>query len=165
MGDPSSRPRICFVCLGNICRSPTAEGVFLARARARGLGDAFEVDSAGIADYHLGARPDPRTIAHAARRGYELPSLARQIEPADLTHFDLILAMDEHNLQDLRALARRSRSVRADIRLFRAFDPAAPADAIVPDPYYGGPEGFEEVLNLCESAADGLLDYLAKRPS
>src|SRR6516164_6355637 len=153
--------RILFVCLGNICRSPTAEGVMRAIA-ARELPEfALEVDSAGTAGYHVGEPPDPRMRAAAARRGYNLNALrARVVEPRDFERFDLILAMDRENLAVLQR--RAPEEARERVRLFLEFAPHTEPQE-VPDPYYGGPNGFEEVLDLVESAARGLLNYLRQR--
>jgi protein-tyrosine phosphatase len=153
--------RILFVCLGNICRSPTAEAVLRALAAREAPELSVEVDSAGTAGYHLGEPPDPRSCAAAARRGYDMRALcARIVEPGDFERFDLILAMDEENL---RVLRRRAPTVAHErLRLFLEFAPAG-APQEVPDPYYGGPNGFEEVLDLAETAARGLLDHLRQR--
>ncbi len=153
--------RILFVCLGNICRSPTAEGVLRVLAAREAPELTIEVDSAGTAGYHLGEPPDPRTRAAAARRGYDLEGLrARILEPGDFQHFDLILAMDRENLRVLRRRAPAQAQER--VRLFLEFaSEAAPED--VPDPYYGGPNGFEEVLDLVEAASRGLLTHLRQR--
>ena len=152
--------RILFVCLGNICRSPTAEGVLRALATREAPELPLEVDSAGTADYHVGQPPDPRTRAAAARRGYDLSTLrARTVDSGDFERFDLILAMDRENLQDLKRRAPSHAHER--LRLFLEFAPDAPAD--VPDPYYGGPNGFEEVLDLVETATRGLLTHLRQR--
>jgi len=152
--------RILFVCLGNICRSPTAEAVLrvLAAREAPELG--LEVDSAGTAGYHVGEPPDPRMRAAAARRGYHLEALrARVVAPDDFERFDLILAMDRENLTVLRRRAPAASHER--LRLFLEF--AAHGDREeVPDPYYGGPNGFEEVLDLVEAAARGLLAHLRR---
>jgi len=150
--------KILFVCLGNICRSPTAEGVLRTLAAREAPELDLAVDSAGTAGYQIGEPPDPRTQQAAARRGYELGMLrARVIEPADFERFDLILAMDRENLKVLRRRAPPQAHER--LRLLLEFAPdATPAD--VPDPYYGGPNGFEEVLDLVEVAARGLLAHL-----
>lgn len=151
---------LCFVCLGNICRSPTAEGIFLHQLEARSLTNRLTVDSAGTAGWHEGRRADPRSREAAARRGIDLPSRARQFQRDDFARFDLILAMDRENLDALRALAPDAEAATR-VRLFRAFDPAIGAEgAEVPDPYYGGSQGFEDVLDLCERAAEGLVDWL-----
>jgi protein-tyrosine phosphatase len=153
--------RVLFVCLGNICRSPTAEGVLRALAAREAPDLALEVDSAGTAAYHVGQPPDPRTRAAAARRGYDLSTLrARSIESADFERFDLILAMDRENLAVLRQRAPAHAHER--LRLLLEFAPDAPEE--VPDPYYGGPNGFEEVLDLVEAATRGLLAHLRERP-
>ena len=152
--------RILFVCLGNICRSPTAEGVLRAIAAKEFPGLALEVDSAGTADFHVGEPPDRRTVAAARRRGYDLAGLrARQVQPADFSRFDYVLAMDRANLEGLENL--RPKDASAHVSLFLEFSPDA-STREVPDPYYGGVEEFERVLDLCESAARGLLNRLAK---
>lgn len=151
--------RICFVCLGNICRSPTAHGVVLNHVIERGFETKVELDSAGTAAYHVGERPDRRSLSAAALRGIELPGVARQFVASDFDRFDYVLAMDEDNLADLRRLLG-SRE-HAGLRLFRSFDATAPEGAGVPDPYYGGERGFEEVLDQCERAAQGLLAAIA----
>jgi len=152
--------RILFVCLGNICRSPTAEVVFRALAAREAPDIVLEVDSAGTAGYHVGELPDRRTRQAAARRGYDLSALrARVVEPGDFEHFDLILAMDRENL---RALERRAPvHTRERLRLFLEFAPAAGISE-VPDPYYGGPNGFEDVLDLIEAASRGLIEQLRR---
>jgi protein-tyrosine phosphatase len=156
---------ICFVCLGNICRSPTAEGVFLKFVRDAGLEAVVHVDSAGTSAYHVGERADARSREHAAARGYSLTSRARQFVASDFESFDYVLAMDVRNLEDLRALRPERDSGRARLQLFRDFDPTAPPKSSVPDPYYGGVAGFEEVIDQCERAARGLLEeVLGKAP-
>ena len=146
--------KVLFVCLGNICRSPTAEGVFRHKLRAAGLEGQVQVDSAGTGDWHVGKAPDSRTRQAAQRRGYDLSAQrARQVEVADFQRFDLILAMDKSNLRNLEAL--RPGDARADLDLYlRRFDLALEE---VPDPYYGGEDGFEQVLDLIEQASDALL--------
>jgi protein-tyrosine phosphatase len=153
--------RILFVCLGNICRSPTAEVVFRQIAAREAPELALEIDSAGTAAYHVGAPPDTRTRQAALRRGYDMSALrARVVEPQDFRRFDLILAMDRQNLD---ALQQRAPAVARDrIRLFLEFAPDADATE-VPDPYYGGANGFEEVLDLVEAAAWGLLEHVRER--
>ena len=154
--------RILFVCLGNICRSPTAEVVLRTLAAREAPELELEVDSAGTAGYHVGEPPDPRTRQAAVRRGYDLaPLRARIVEPGDFERFDLILAMDRENLRVLRHRAPSSAHER--VRLFLEFAPEA-GIADVPDPYYGGPNGFEEVLDLVEAATRGLLKHL-RQPS
>jgi protein-tyrosine phosphatase len=153
--------RVLFVCLGNICRSPTAAAVLRTLATREAPELALEVDSAGTAGYHIGEPPDPRTRQAAARRGYDMSALrARIVEPRDFEHYDLILAMDRDNLRALQS--RAPHTVHERLRLFLEFAPAGgPED--VPDPYYGGPNGFEEVLDLVEAATRGLLTHLRQR--
>lgn len=153
--------KILFVCLGNICRSPTAEAVFRAVAARDAPELTVEVDSAGTAGYHIGAPPDPRTMEAAHRRGYDMsPLRARIVEPRDFELYDLILAMDRDNLVALHH--RAPAHTRERVRLFLEFAPEAGATE-VPDPYYGGPNGFEEVLDLVEAATHGLLKHLRQR--
>ncbi|HEV2443234.1 MAG TPA: low molecular weight protein-tyrosine-phosphatase [Steroidobacteraceae bacterium] len=154
--------RILFVCLGNICRSPTAEVVFRAVASREAPDIVLEIDSAGTAGYHVGEQPDGRTRQAAARRGYDLSALrARVVEPRDFEYFDLILAMDRENL---RALERRAPPDGRDrLRLFLEFAPETGISE-VPDPYYGGPNGFEDVLDLIEAASRGLIEHLRRQP-
>ena len=153
--------KILFVCLGNICRSPTAEGVFRAVAARDAPDLTIEVDSAGTAGYHIGEPPDARTRQAASRRGYDLSALrARIVEPRDFENFDLILAMDRENLGVLHH--RAPAHARERVRLFLEFAPEATVTE-VPDPYYGGPNGFEEVLDLVEAATHGLLQHLRQR--
>ena len=141
--------RLLFVCLGNICRSPTAEGVMRHLLVEEGLVEAVELDSAGTGDWHVGHAPDHRSAGAAAGRGIELTGAARQVAPADFESFDLILAMDRSNHDDLLALAPHD-DARERVRLLREYDPEAVAagEFEVPDPYYGGDDGFEDVLDL-----------------
>lgn len=156
--------RLCFVCLGNICRSPAAMAVMASLVAADGLSDAITVDSAGTGSWHLGDVPDHRTRAEARRRGIPLEHFGRQFVPADFARFDLVLAMDGSNVSDLGALAL-SGEARAKIRLLRSFDPSANGALEVPDPYYGGPEDFAEVFDLVDAACRGLLASLRARMS
>jgi protein-tyrosine phosphatase len=150
--------RVLFVCLGNICRSPTAEGVFRDRVARAGLAHAIATDSAGTHDYHIGDPPDPRARAAARRRGVDISDLrGRQIARADFEHFHYVLAMDRSNLRNLSRLCPKGAESR--LRLFLEFAPDGAPDE-VPDPYYGGAEGFEHVLDLAEAAADGLLAHI-----
>jgi protein-tyrosine phosphatase len=153
--------RILFVCLGNICRSPTAEGVMRHVLREEGLEDRIEVDSAGTGGWHIGAPPDERATAAARQRSIVLEGEARRFTPVDFDEFDLILAMDEENRRDLLDLAP-DEETRAKVRLLREFDADSDStsDLDVPDPYYGGDEGFEQVLDLIEAATRGLVDEL-----
>jgi protein-tyrosine phosphatase len=150
--------RVLFVCLGNICRSPTAEAVMRGLVAERGLDSQVEVDSAGTGSWHIGNPPDHRATEAAASRGVELGGAARQVSQADLEAFDWVIAMDRENLEDLRAL-RTGAEGEAEPALLRSFDPDAVAagDLDVPDPYYGGSEGFEIVLDVVERGCDGLL--------
>lgn len=151
--------RILFVCLGNICRSPTAEAVLRHKLLELGL-EGVEVDSAGTGDWHVGKPPDSRTRQAAQLRGYDLSALrGRQVCVSDFRRFDLILAMDNSNLEQLRRM--RPGDAMAELDLFlRRYD-LAPVE--VPDPYYGGEEGFQQVLDLLEQACDGLLRELRGR--
>ena len=150
--------RILFVCMGNICRSPTAEGVMRRLLDDEGLADRVEVDSAGTGGWHVGEPPDERATLAAARRGITLPGRAAG-PPADFRDFDLLIAMDRENLRELLAIAPDEEAAEK-VRLLREFDPAASGDLDVPDPYYGGDRGFETVLDMVEAACRGLLDEL-----
>jgi protein-tyrosine phosphatase len=156
--------RLCFVCLGNICRSPTAEGVMLHLVRDAGIAHKFVIDSAGTAAYHVGERADPRSIAAARRHQVALPSIARRFVAADFERFDFVLAMDRSNQADLIRLSALGRG-REKVQLLRSFDAESVArgELDVPDPYYGGDEGFERVFQICRAACEGLLDHLRAR--
>jgi protein-tyrosine phosphatase len=158
--------RLLFVCLGNICRSPTAEGVMRELVAREGLAGSIEVDSAGTGSWHVDSPPDSRAAAAARARGIELVGTARQVRGSDFEEFDLLLAMDEENLRDLLAVAPDT-DARAKVTLLREFDPAAVAAASlsVPDPYYGGERGFEDVLDLVQAACEGLLAEIRVRPA
>ncbi len=150
--------RVLFVCLGNICRSPTAEGVFRALVAAEGLAHAIATDSAGTAAYHVGEPPDPRSRAAALKRGVDISDLrGRQIAADDFVRFHYVLAMDRSNYNSLARLCPRG--ARERLRLFLEFAPAADLDE-VPDPYFGGQGGFEQVLDLAEAASAGLLAHI-----
>jgi protein-tyrosine phosphatase len=153
--------RVCFVCLGNICRSPTAEGVFRYLVAEAGLASAFEIDSAGTAGYHSGEPPDPRARAAGKRAGIPVGGKARQFVATDFARFDHVIAMDAANAKDVRRIAP-SAEASAKIRLLRSFDPAAPESAPIPDPYYGEDQGFDEVLELCRTACQHLLEEIRK---
>jgi protein-tyrosine phosphatase len=156
--------RILFVCLGNICRSPTAEGVMRRLVREQGLEGEIEIDSAGTGAWHVGNPPDPRSTQAARRRGTVLEGAARQVTDADFEDFDLLLAMDASNLHELRQRAP-DEAAAAKVRMLREFDPASAGalDLDVPDPYYGGPRGFDDVLDLIEAACAGLLEEIRPR--
>ena len=145
--------RVLFVCMGNICRSPTAEGVMRHLLRERGLEDAIEVASAGTGGWHVGDPPDARSTEAARRRGILLEGAAQQVSRADFDRYDLLVAMDRSNLRDLLALAP-DEEARAKVRLLLHDDD-------VPDPYYGGPSGFDDVLDLVTGGCERLLDELA----
>ncbi|SDG06101.1 protein tyrosine phosphatase [Onishia taeanensis] len=152
--------RVLFVCLGNICRSPTAEGMLRHKLEAAGLAERVAVDSCGTGDWHVGKAPDRRAITAAAGRGIDIKGLrARQLDRSDFDRFDYLLAMDYDNLTDL--LSMRPDDCDAQVGLFLDF--AGRSGAAVPDPYYGGGDGFDEVLDLVEAAADGLVEVLRQR--
>ncbi len=151
--------RLCFVCLGNICRSPTAEGIMRAIVRDAGLSARIDVESAGTGSWHLGERPDRRASTTAAARGVSLDSRAQQFMPEDFDRFDYVLVVDERVRSEIQGLARTG-AERRKVHLLRAFDPASPAGAAVPDPYYGGQDGFDEVFDICDAACRGLLGHL-----
>jgi protein-tyrosine phosphatase len=146
--------RILFVCLGNICRSPTAEGVMRGLVAEAGLDGEIDVESAGTGDWHLGDPPDPRSVAAAAERGVELGGAARQVGDSDFQAFDLLVAMDRSNRDALLRLAPHEEA-RERVRLLRAFEDGVEHD--VPDPYYGGAEGFAEVVEIVERNCRALL--------
>jgi protein-tyrosine phosphatase len=146
--------RVLFVCLGNICRSPTAEGVFRKLVEEAGLAERIEIDSAGTHAYHIGSPPDPRAQSAARRRGVDISELrGRQAVMADFQRFDYILAMDRENYRNLLGICPRG--LESKVRLYMEFAPGQPAE--VPDPYFGGPGGFDRVLDMIEEAAEGLL--------
>lgn len=147
--------RLLFVCLGNICRSPTAEAVFAAQAQDAGL--EVEVDSAGTGSWHAGELADARMRKAASRRGIDITSRARQVTAEDFHDFDRIYVMDGSNMQDMLRIAPKSQ--RHKLELFRDYDPDGKGED-VPDPYYGGPQGFDEVIDICERTSRALLDKL-----
>ena len=155
--------KLLFVCLGNICRSPAAEGVFLHLLNQRGLSDRFVVDSAGTGGWHTGNPADRRMQAAAGRRGIQLPSRARQISLDDLSDFDLVLTMDDANLTAVQGLAREAgRRATATVQPMLSYAKRF-TETEVPDPYYGGEAGFEHVLDLLEDACSNLLDELSSQ--
>jgi protein-tyrosine phosphatase len=153
--------RILFVCMGNICRSPTAEGVMRRLLDDAGLADRVHVESAGTGGWHVGEPPDERATVAARRRGITLEGAAQQVRAADFRDFDLLVAMDRANLRELLAQAP-DEDAAEKVRLLREFDPASSGapDLDVPDPYYGGDRGFEAVLDMVEASCRGLLDEL-----
>jgi protein-tyrosine phosphatase len=157
--------RLLFVCMGNICRSPTAEGMMRHVLLEAGLDSRVEVDSAGTGAWHVGDPADPRARAAAARRGIDLHGIARQVTREDLDSFDLILAADADNQRDLLALAGEDPARRGKVRRLRDFDQASvnTGELDVPDPYFGGPEGFDQVLDIVDAAGRGLLAEIRGR--
>ncbi|WP_327718103.1 low molecular weight phosphotyrosine protein phosphatase [Streptomyces sp. NBC_00490] len=148
--------RVCFVCTGNICRSPMAESVFRARVAEDGLDGSVEVDSAGTGGWHEGDGADPRTVSVLEAHGYDGDHTARQFQPSWFSRLDLVIALDHGHLKALRRLAPTPQDA-AKVRLLRSYDPSAGDDLDVPDPYYGGMDGFEECLEMVEAASEGLL--------
>jgi protein-tyrosine phosphatase len=159
----TDRYRVVLVCLGNICRSPMAEVVLRSMLADAGLEDRVEVSSAGTGDWHVGQGADRRTVTALAARGYDAGAhRARQFDKSWYDDHDLVIGLDRHNLAELRQLAAPDR--RDEVVLLRSFDPAArPGDDLdVPDPYYGGAEGFDETLDLVERACRGLVDHIRR---
>jgi len=156
MGEPF---RILFVCLGNICRSPLAEGVFRQQVQEAGLSERFVIASAGTGGWHVGSPPDPRMCATASARGVEIGhQRGRHLAPGDLLHHELVLGMDRQNVANIRKLAPRDLPP-SRIELFRSFDPE-PGTMEVPDPYYGDDRGFEEVFEIVERTSGALLEHI-----
>lgn len=164
---PDPEFRVLMVCMGNICRSPTAEGVLKHKLKAAQLHERVEVDSAGTHAYHIGSPPDERSQKHAKLRGYDLSDQrARKVDPNDFDHFDLILAMDWDNLALLEEACPEGHPARRRLKRLAEFIPPHSDHAgaqVVPDPYYGGPAGFDAVLDLVEVACDGLVDHIQKQ--
>jgi protein-tyrosine phosphatase len=154
----NKRVKILFVCMGNICRSPTAHGVFRNLVTSSGLLDQIEIDSAGTHAYHIGNPPDSRSISTAHKRGIDISDLrARQVDLSDFYHYDYLIAMDEYNLSLLKEMSPSD--VHYKLRLFLSFAPQL-TKTEVPDPYYGGASGFEHVFDLVQIASEGLLSHL-----
>jgi protein-tyrosine phosphatase len=153
--------RVCFVCSGNICRSPTAEGVFKKLASEAGIAHSFHVESAGIGSWHVGERPDPRTIRAAEARGYRLESRAQHWKARDFDRFDYVVAMDRSHVGSLMRLAS-SDAMKAKISLARDHVPDGPRDEDVPDPYYGEIDGFDEVVDICVESCTALLAVIRR---
>lgn len=152
--------RVLFVCLGNICRSPTAEGVFRDQVARAGLADSFEIDSAGTSGWHQGEGPDSRSQREALRHGVDISrQRSRALNERDFHRFDYLVAMDRANLREMRK--RCPEALQGRLHLFTDFAPEFGADE-VPDPYYGGPKGFEHVFNLCSACAEGLLSAIQR---
>lgn len=155
----SNSIRVCFVCLGNICRSPTAEAAMRGLLETEELGARIEIESAGTGGWHVGEPPDRRARAAGKRRGIEVSGRAQQFVTRDFARFDYVIAMDGHNLHDLRQLAPGA-DAQNKVELLRNFDSGSPPDSDVPDPYYGEGNGFETVLDICEAACRGLLQHI-----
>ena len=155
--------KVLFVCLGNICRSPLAEAVFNHKVQQSGLDTAFEVDSCGTGDYHIGAPPDPRTIANARKNGIPINHSCRQITSDDLSYFDYILVMDNSNLQNVLRLEGSAQHVHK-ISLLREFDPRGKGQE-VPDPYFGGEEGFDLVYSILDRSLESFMGFVRQTHS
>ena len=155
---------VCFVCLGNICRSPTAEGVMIHLLERENLRDEISVDSAGTSSWHIGDPPDERSQATAEERGFPLTSRSSQFHSRDFARFDYVIAMDNRNRQSLERMAPDDET-RSKIHLLRSFDADSDPDDDVPDPYYGGPGGFDQVLDICIAGCEGFLAHLQDKYS
>lgn len=155
------KKRILFVCLGNICRSPAAEGIMRDMVKRNGMEERIEVDSAGLGHWHVGELPDARMRMHGKRHGYQFLSRARMVAPDDFDKFDLVIPMDNDNLIELKAIARSPYDYKKIVPMAR-FLKHHPMYDTVPDPYYGGDQGFELVIHLLEDACQGLLEELTK---
>ena len=155
--------RVCFVCLGNICRSPTAEAIMEHRLGCEDLGVHVEVESAGTGSWHVGHPPDARAREEAVRRGVPMAGTAQQFTADDFARFDLVMAMDSDNAAALRALAPDD-AARAKVRMLREFDPEAHGDLDVPDPYFGGQEGFADVFDMVDRSVVALIGHIATMP-
>jgi protein-tyrosine phosphatase len=153
---------VCFVCLGNICRSPTAEGVMLKKLEEQDLHETIRIDSAGTSAYHVGEKADARSRECALKRGYQLPSRARQLTNKDIQDFDYIIAMDMSNKDNIEKDCT-SEEQRSKIYMFRQFEEGMDSTSNVPDPYYGGTSGFDNVLDICERGCEGLIRFLKER--
>lgn len=154
--------KVLFVCLGNICRSPLAEGLFLHKVQQAGLEGQFHIDSCGTGGWHIGNLPDPRSREVAGLHGITLPSRARKLDPSDFAEYDYILAMDRENKRDLEQARRQAPDGHAQILLMRDFDTQGKGED-VPDPYYGGTNGFHDVYDMLERSTTGLLLFIQNK--
>ncbi|HMJ53402.1 MAG TPA: low molecular weight protein-tyrosine-phosphatase [Polyangiaceae bacterium] len=154
--------RICFVCMGNICRSPTAEAVMRHLVEERGWTKRFAIESAGTGDWHVGEPADTRSRTAGLERGYSLDRRAQHFTESSFAMFDFVIAADRENRRHLERIAPDD-TARSKIHLLRDFDPASPKGSDVPDPYYGGADGFQHVLDVCEAGCRGLLSHVAAR--
>lgn len=153
------KTKVLFVCLGNICRSPLAEAIFKHKLKERGLENQIEADSCGTSNYHIGDNPDPRTIANAKKNGVTIDHCGRQLSVNDLEDFDYILAMDSSNFSNIHRILRDEKH-KPKIQMMRDYDPQGKGD--VPDPYYGGEKGFQEVFDILDRTMEGFLDKLER---
>jgi protein-tyrosine phosphatase len=153
--------RVLFVCLGNICRSPLAEAIFKEKVKQKGLDRFIEADSCGTSNYHIGGSPDPRTLSNATKNGITIDHCGRQLSEADLEQFDVILAMDKSNLQNILRL-QNSKKFGSKIMLMREFD-SLEKGGEVPDPYHGGEKGFQDVFEILERSIENFINYLQQK--